>query len=102
MTHIAFSSHTRNPSTRDETWQSFNTDPHKYPAYILTSKETIKDYSIGKYCMENVKLLESSLIDPKYYPLDEFTIPEQKKVDYRSFLKKVLRKQLYYGAFQNF
>ncbi|XP_074595740.1 liver carboxylesterase 1-like [Brevipalpus obovatus] len=93
---------TGKPPQSNEEWPSYNSKPDKYPALILTSKKDTLDYSIGKYCVENAKFLDDSLIDPKYYPLDEFTIPKQKKIDYRTTFKYVLENQLYYGAFQNY
>ncbi|XP_074595732.1 acetylcholinesterase-like [Brevipalpus obovatus] len=93
---------TGKPPMSPNEWPSYNSKPDKYPALILTSKKDTLDYSIGKYCVENAKFLDDSLIDPKYYPLDEYTIPKQKKVDYKSNLKNILRNQLYYAAFQNY
>lgn len=86
----------------NEQWPSYNSQPDKYPSLVLASKKDTLDYSVGKYCVENAKFLEESLIDPKYYVLDEFTIPKQKKIDYRSFIKKVLPNQFRYGAYQSF
>lgn len=92
----------RKPPMSPEEWPSYNSKPGKYPALILTVGKDIIDYSIGKYCIENAKFLEESLIDPKYYPLDEYTIPKQKKIDYRSTWKNILEKQVHYAAFQNY
>lgn len=92
----------RKPPKMNTEWPSYNSKPEKYPAHILTSKKDTLDYSIGRYCVDNYAFLDKNLIDPKYYPLDEYTIPKQTEVDYKSYLKKVLKNQLYYAAFQNF
>lgn len=86
----------------NEQWPSYNSQPDNYPALILTSKKDTLDYSIGKYCVDNYQFLDENLIDPKYYPLDRYTIPKQREVDNQYYLKKVLKNQLYYGAFQDF
>ncbi|XP_074595743.1 acetylcholinesterase-like [Brevipalpus obovatus] len=93
---------TGKPPQSNEEWPSYNSKPDKYPALILSSKKDTLDYSIGKYCVENAQFLEDNLIDPKYYPLDKYTIPKQKEVDSKSFAKNILKNQLFYGAFQDF
>ncbi|XP_074605017.1 acetylcholinesterase-like [Brevipalpus obovatus] len=93
---------TGSPSANNNDWSSWNGKKSNSPVAILTSKGSTIDRSISNYCLENVQKLEDSLIDPKYYPLDQYTIPKQTKVDYNSSYDGLLFDELYYMAFQHY